>query len=141
MKTSILIFTSFITFTITGFNQPKENKSISKIVENKQLFIGKSLKHLLNEIEYHPTIAYGHPGINGSKKGGRIVFYFDDRRIIDSLRKKQINPLTLTVFTKEFFEMDNSERLKEKTSGWKKSDEKKYGMLTVEDFFVSGGSK
>ncbi len=138
MKKTLLISAILIAFTKVGYNQKKADIDLLKLTEHKQLFIGKSLSKLLHEIDGNPTIVYGHRGINGSMTGGRIVFYFDSRQMIDSLRKKNITPLTLTVYVVEFFEMDDANRFKEKKNVWTKSDEEKYGKLTIESFYFSG---
>ena len=70
---------------------------------------------------------------------GYFVFKF-----VDSVEEKQYNKEgklspRIRVFVKESFEWDFEKRPKEKQFIWTKSDEERYGNLTIIDLITSGG--
>ena len=109
---------------------------IQQLKENEARFINKPLRMLLQEIKPHIRMAIA----NENRPDGLlsyIIFRFisADEYYKNSTRRKFAK---ITVFIKEHFDWDHSRGTPGKSYDWSKSDEKKYGGLTVVDFWVSG---
>lgn len=109
-----------------------------KLEFNKNLFIGKSLKILLNEINPKIEMVSANPSNSNQIKLGYFIFRFTNFKTYDSLRIKQKKyPLQIEVFVKEPFDWNTKTKALNKFQ-WTKEDEKKYGNLTVLNIRVFG---
>lgn len=109
---------------------------IKKLKENEPRFIDKPFSKLLKEIK--PAIrmvsAQSH---RPDGMPGYIILRFIAAD--EYYRAKNGNDyFKITVFIKENFDWDRSLMKPHEIYDWTKEDEKKYGGLTVVDFWVSG---
>jgi hypothetical protein len=143
MKNLIAQFTFFLVLVLitnTGCTQkmvqvPSDAK---KLMENKDLFIGKPLKELLNEINPKIKRVIATPSNNIQSYMGNFRFNFMDNEQVNKSRSKNKVPITIVVFVKEYFDWDFHKRPKGKQTVWTSDDVKKYGDLTIVGFRVYG---
>lgn len=108
------------------------------ICQNDGEFSGKPLKNLLDQIEPPIGMAFAEGG--WIERVPRFDLFFMSKQQYDSCRNKGQIPLRLTVYTKEFFKWDYSDRKSYTASPWEwtKDDIVRYGNLTVTFIRVSG---
>lgn len=108
---------------------------IPKLKENETRFINKPLRKLLREIKPHIRLAIAQENRpDGMLNYILFRFVSADEYYKNSSKRKFAG---ITVFVKENFEWDYARSAEGKSYDWSKSDEKKYGGLTVVDFWVS----
>lgn len=108
---------------------------IQKLKENEARFINKPLRKLLREIKPHIRLAIAQENRpDGMLNYILFRFVSADEYYKNSSKRKFAG---ITVFVKENFEWDYARSAEGKSYDWSKSDEKKYGGLTVVDFWVS----
>jgi len=139
MKKKIFTVTFLLLHTIS-FSQKliSRESDVKKIEENKDLFIGKPLSFLLNEIGPAIKRVMANPSVNNNSHVGNFRFNFMDEAKIKKVRNKGLAPITLVVFVKENFEWDLQSRVKDKETVWTNEDIKKYGNLTIVGFRTYG---
>jgi len=116
----------------------KREIDIQKVKENENLFIGKPLKTLLQEINPPIKRVTATPSKNIQSYVGNFHFYFMDNKTVDSIRNKGKTPVTLVVYVKEYFDWDFQKRSKGQEMIWTSEDAKKYENLTIVGFRIYG---
>jgi hypothetical protein len=138
----INFITAFIIFLFANscFSQKlvQKESDIQKIKENENLFIGKPLKILLQEIKPPIKRVMAEPSVNIHSYVGNFRFNFMDNNMVNSTRAKGQTPITLVVFVKEYFDWDYDKRPKGKETVWTSEDAKKFANLTVVGFRIYG---
>lgn len=137
---NILVFL-FVLFTATGSYAQKmvqTPRDLLLLCQNDGVFLGKSLKSLLDQIE--PSIGMVFAEGGWSEVAPRLSFYFMTKQQFDSCRNVEKTPLRLTIYTKEFFKWEYNERKNYLIVPfeWTKEDLERYSNLTVAFVRVSG---
>ena len=136
-KTIAIIFLLTTNFCCHYQQIMRTVKDAQKLQTNKKSFIGKPLKNLLKEVGPEIKMVFVEPD-RADGALSYIMFKFVDREGQKIYNREHKIPLGITVFVKEKFEWDKSNKPLAEREKWTKEDEKKYGNLTVLDIRVYG---
>ena len=128
------IFIALMLISTTFCYHPKlvqREMHIQRVVENKELFIGKPLNNLLKEIKPSIKRVTASPSNNVQSSVGYFIFNFINENQKEISRAKNQIPVTMVVYVRENFDWDYQKRKKGKETIWSSANIKKYGKLTV----------
>lgn len=112
-----------------------------KLETNKEKFVGKSLKVLLDSIGPEIKYVYGNPENTwfGETGGTRLYFYFVDRDEYGEKRARNETPVGVVVSFQ--LEPNNTRKPlpKEGLKRWTANETKEYGDMIISNVRVKGG--
>ena len=138
MRKIICIFQVMLLVQITNCYSQKLVQSqvdAPKLVEQKERFIGRPLKELLDQIQIPIK---GYTASRWARPGGALVFMFAPYDSTMKRHGKGLNPLMIRVTVKAPFKWDNRNRNVNEQHLWLKEDEDKYKNLTVANIGIAG---
>ncbi len=131
-------FTLCVVTKATSQKMVQTPSDLVLLCQNDGEFVGKPLVNLLNKLKPAVRMVFAEGG--WSEVAPSFSFYFMTKQQFDTCRNANNTPLRLTVYTKEFFKWEYSDRRKYLALPfeWTKEDSEQYGNLTVDFIRVSG---